>query len=261
MSAKRALYSLVQYVPDAGRAEAANAGVVLYVPETKQLVMQLSPTFARVKTFFKLNEAQHQRLKSAAKALDSRLVIARSEFSGEPDFTRFIAARADTLLLTPLRLMLVADVASELNDLYAELVGDQEAVPRTKRKPALPSRLGELFARLQREGKASRPHRIVVPHARKKFHVDATFDNGVRNYIRAEPLAEARLTELGFHGQLISAHPIDDRKGQLVIVAATAETDLRLETRFAETLADFKTRFVPFREADKFAEEVERDAH
>lgn len=261
MSAKRALYSLVQYVPDPGRAEAANAGVVLFVPETKQLEVSLSPTFKRVKAFFKLNESQYQRLKSAAKALDSRLVIARNEFGSEADFAHFIAARADALRLTALRPMLVADVGSELNDLYAELVSDREAAPRTKRKPVLPSRLVELFARLQREGKASRPHRIAVPHARKKFHVDATFDNGVRNYIRAEPLVESRLADLGFHGQLISKHPIDDYEGRLVVVAATPETDLRLELRFAETLADFHTRFVPFRDADRFAEEVERDAH
>jgi hypothetical protein len=32
MSTARALYSVVQYVPDSGRAEGANAGVVLYVP-------------------------------------------------------------------------------------------------------------------------------------------------------------------------------------------------------------------------------------
>ena len=41
MSRIRALYSVIQYLPDAGRAEAANAGVVLYVPSTRAILIQL----------------------------------------------------------------------------------------------------------------------------------------------------------------------------------------------------------------------------
>jgi len=261
MSAKRAFYSLVQYVPDASRAEAANAGVVLYVPETKQLEVRLSPTLARVERFFKLDKQDIRRVMSAAKALEHRLGLARTEFDGEADFARFVDARADALRLSIPRLMLVTDAVRESHELYEELVGDRETVRRVKVKPALPSRLEEVFARLQREGKASCPHRIVVPHAGKRFHVDATFDNGVRNYVRAEPLVESRLAELGFHGQLISRHRIDEHEGRLVVVATTPDSDSRLEIRFADALAACHTRFVSFQEVEAFAQEVERDAH
>lgn len=262
MSAKRAFYSLVQYVPDASRAEAANAGVVLYVPETKQLEVRLSPTLARVERFFKLDKQDIRRVMSTAKALEHRLGLARTEFDGEADFARFVDARADALRLSIPRLMLVTDAVRESHELYEELVGDRETVRRVKVKPALPSRLEEVFARLTSDGKAWRPEPLVVPLAKKKFPVHAAFENGVLNYVRAEAVeTDDHLQSLGFHGQLIHLHKIDDRVGKLVVVSATPVADPRLETRFRETLQDFGTRFVSFQEVEAFAQEVERDAH
>lgn len=261
MTAKRALYSLVQYVPDPGRAEAANAGVVLFVPETKQLEVRLSPTFKRVKRVFDLDPKQLGRVRSAAKALEHRLESARGEFAGEADFAHFVAARADALKLSTPRLMLVTDATRELHELYVELAGDQEKRTNPKVETGLPVRLEAVFARLTSAGKAWRPEPLAVPLVKKKFPVHAAFDNGVRNYVRAEPVSEDRLQQLGFCGQLIHRHKIDDREGTLVIVSSSPDADNGVESRFAETLADFHTRFVPFRDVDRFAEEVERDAH
>jgi hypothetical protein len=51
MSAEKGFYSIIQYCPDLWRGEAANVGVVLFQPESRQMSVKLSDTLARVKHF------------------------------------------------------------------------------------------------------------------------------------------------------------------------------------------------------------------
>lgn len=262
MTAKRALYSLVQYLPDVSRGEVANVGVALYVPETGQVRVQTSDSFLRVRKFFRPDERTMRRIESGVQALKHRLTRAE-RFESEVEFERFITARADAVRLSLPRLVLVSDADRELSELFAELVGDTERVRR--RRPVLPRPVEEVFRRLRPQGKVWHPRSIMVPTVGKRFAVAAAFQNGVTNYVRPESLADgnpqSKLPELGFHGELIYRHPIGDKAGKLVVMSAVEGADPEVKQKFRRTLEEFHVRFVPYREADRFAEEVEQTAH
>jgi hypothetical protein len=267
MTPIRAFYSLVQYVPDSGRAEGANAGVALFVPSAKWIDIRSSQTLERVRKFFAPGRPQLQRIELALEALKNRIALARDEFKDESDFAHFIAARADAVRLSAPRLIMVSDPSNDLNSLFNELVGDHDAVQRNTRNIAsLPPRLAEVFGRLVVEKRAWRPRSIIVPTIRRRFPVSMAYQNGVINYVRAESLArggglESRLERLGFNGQLIHQHKIDDMPGKLIVLSSDRSADPEMERWFQTALEEFSVRFVPSNKADEFAAEVEQTAH
>src|SRR5262245_29468598 len=111
----RAYYSVVQYVPDPGRAEAANDGVVLLVPSEDRIEIRTSPTLARIRQFFAPGKQQLKRIELALEALKNRLSLARGEFKDDAEFARFVAARADSVRLTTPRLVVTGQPLNELN--------------------------------------------------------------------------------------------------------------------------------------------------
>jgi hypothetical protein len=127
MPGTRALYSLLQYVPDSARAEGANVGVVLFVPETGSVAVRTTPTLARVKKFFSPDKVALKRIELALQSAEHRLRLAQGEFKSEDDFARFVAARADAVRLTPPRLTIIYDASNWLDDLYEELVGEADS--------------------------------------------------------------------------------------------------------------------------------------
>lgn len=264
ISSTRAFYSVVQYVPDDSRSEAANVGAVLYVPSRCWLEVRVSPSLERVRQFFRPGRAELRRIEISLEAFKHRMEIARREFVEETDLAQFAAARADTVRLSPPRLVMVQEPLSDLEALYAELVGDRERA--AAHAPVLPPRVAEAFGRLEAQQKAWRPGRITLPTTHRPFEVPIAFENGRVNYVRPESLApggrlDDRMARLGFSGQLIFRHLIDDKPGQLVVLSADPDADEATENRFAEALREFDVRFVPHELADEYAEEVERTAH
>ena len=263
MPTTRAAYSVVQYVPDPGRAEAANAGVVLFVPQANWLRLKPSPTLERVKGFFHPKPADLKRIASALEGLRYRLEVAE-KLATEHDLARFASSRPDAVGLTPPRLVMVDDPATKLDALYAELVGDPDLKAGVPTRRPVPSRLADAFNRLEMVGKLWHPGPIAVPAVRRKFPVDAAYQNGVTNYIRSESLAVGKwadkLEKLGFNGRFIAERPIEGHKGKLVVVSSdprgeNAENDSR------EALEACGVRFVPFAEVADYAAEVEATAH
>lgn len=138
MSHTRAFYSIIQYIPDTGRAEVANVGVLLLVPgaslaEPAEVKLQSGSTLCgeyvfvrtsdnlqRVSQFFAPNDDQLQRIRLAIGGLVSRLSV--ENFTSEEELTRFAAASADFIRLTPPKLALVSDPLLTLNELFDELV-------------------------------------------------------------------------------------------------------------------------------------------
>jgi hypothetical protein len=263
----RTVYSVVQYVPDPFRGEGANVGVLVFVPGTRTLRLEASPSLATVKKFFNPTKADLERVASAVDALKHRLRLAEvgGEFADEDELARFAAARADAVQLTPPRPTAGGDPAAVARRLYAKLVGDPELkAPSARAGRSLPSRLAEVFGRLEGAGKVWRPDPITVPTFRRPFKVDAAYENGAVNFVRSESLAvrdwEDKLEKLGFNGKLIAEHGIDGDKAKLVVVSAVPKAG-KAEARSRDVLSEFGVRFVSFAEADAFAAEVEREAH
>lgn len=265
----RALYSVLQFIPDGGRAEAANAGALLFVPSIRWLELRTSPTLERVRQFFSPDRAQRRRIEIALESFRHRIELARSEFVTEADLEQFAAASANTLRLTAPRVVIVEEPASALDELYMELVGDLDRSASTAadtRGQSLPPAVAEVFGRLEAQQKVWRPGSIVLPTINRKFDVPIAYENGRVNYVRPESLAprqklDDKLAKLGFNGQLIYQHAINERQGQLVVLSTDPQAAPGAEDRFAQTLQEFHVRFVPYGQAEAFAAEVERAAH
>jgi hypothetical protein len=266
MQRTRAMYSMVQYVPDGARAEGANAGIVIFVPESGRIEVRTSQSLARIKKFFSPDKAEFEWIELAVKSLKHRLEKAQGEFKSEEEFTQFVASRADAVRLTTPRLVVLTELESKLDELYGELVGDEAARVRAAKGVSLPSSVAETFGRLQAAGKVWRPGRIAVPETNRKIEIPLAYRNGRVNYVLPQSLArsvrpEDRLPKLGFHGLLIHQHKIDDEASHLIVLSADAKADLEAEKHYAEVLDDFHVDFVPFNQAEVFAAEVEKTAH
>lgn len=267
MSPTRAFYSVVQYVPDDSRAEGANVGVVLFVPSRRWIEARVSPSLERVRQFFHPGRQALRRIELALEAFKHRMEIARGDFAEESDLAQFAAARADAVRLSTPRLLMVEEPLSELDLLYAELVGDRErALAAAMHAQMLPPHVAEVFGRLEAQRRVWRPGRITLPTVCRPFDVPIAFQNGRVNYVRPESLAaggklDDRMAKLGFNGQLIYRHAIDGKQGQLVVLSADPSADPSTEQRFARALDEFSVRFVSHSQSSAFAEEVERTAH
>lgn len=267
MTRTRALYCVVQYVPHAGRSEAANVGVVIFVPETNRLEVRTTNSLERVKQFFKPKKEEQRRIELAIEAFRNRLETSQGEFGSAEEFNRFVAARADSVRMTTPRIVILNEGESKLDELYHELVDDGIADHRRGKKvPEFPEAVSVIFDRLRAAQKMWKPGQIVVPEIGHKLKVPLAYQNGRVNFILPQSLSaddkpDASLQKLGFDGLLIHRHKINDLDSKLVVVSSSDQAEPAAERRYQEVLPDFDVRFVPFREAENFARDVEREAH
>ncbi|HLK59726.1 MAG TPA: DUF3037 domain-containing protein [Chthonomonadaceae bacterium] len=145
MAGLRGYYSIIQYCPDAARAEVANVGVVLFCPECKFLDARVSERNDRIARFFGRRSFDPEQVNNAKQALVNRLRVERDYFLTPEDLTHFAQTRANEIVLTLPRPMQVEDPVSDLNALFLELVNDRQAQTPSLRKleeiKAKPSKL------------------------------------------------------------------------------------------------------------------------
>jgi len=257
----------VQYVPDGGRSEAANAGVVVFLPETGQISVRTTTTLTRVKKFFAPSKKDLRRIELALAAFRHRLETAQGEFATEDDFRTFVASRADAVRMTSPRLIVLTDITAKLDELYIDLVGDEETeLSRIRKGTHFPLPVAEIFAQLEAAGKVWRPRKIIVPETKRELDISLAYKNGKVNYVEPFSLAlsdrpESRLTKLGFNGRLIHQHKINNEDCQLVVVSSNENASEAMERRFTDVLDDFQVRFVQYAQTLAFAQEVEKTAH
>src|SRR5579872_5748385 len=112
-----AYYSVIQYCPDRSRAEAANVGVLLYVPGRGYLKARLSAGNDRVRRFFEGTDVES--INASKKSFQARIQRASDEITSVSDLEHFIASRANDFLLTAPRPMRVStDFDGELGVLF-----------------------------------------------------------------------------------------------------------------------------------------------
>jgi hypothetical protein len=262
--ASRGLYSLIQFVPDTGRAEAANIGVVLFLPSQNSFDFCISESLTRVRKFFAPGRAELEEIQIALNALRKRLEV--SQFTGQEDFEHFIAARADVVRLTKPRVATVIDPKHDVKVLYQELVRDHSENRRSPVKPTIPDSLRRVLDSLKPSGKVWEPGKIKIPTIDRKLEISMAYVNGVVNYVRAEQIIkgaklETKLERLGFDGQLIHTYPVKGQASRLVVLSSDSRAEPKSESKCESVLANFHVRFVPFNKAAEFAHEVEATAH
>jgi len=114
-------YSVIQYIPDWGRMETVNVGVVLFVPDENACgvkVIQEGQEYARVERFF--GTAAEDYVKSFVSSFANKVTKNSSTLEELKDF---IDRQANSLKMTELRSMaLRCPLAKAVEQLFQDLV-------------------------------------------------------------------------------------------------------------------------------------------
>jgi hypothetical protein len=120
-----AYYSIIQYIPDIERSEAANIGVVLFSPDGGGLYAKLDESNERVLRFFGADkdiDLDVRRLTAIKIAFQERIAFEGSRIATVEGFRQFIGSRGNNMLLTEARSIKVVDREEELEYLFKRLV-------------------------------------------------------------------------------------------------------------------------------------------
>lgn len=261
---------MVQYCPDAFRAEAVNVGLVLLRIEPHTLRVRFTNDYHRVKKLFGISRGDVKDLKLSVHGLGSRLEKSVEELKTEEDLAVFAAARGNALRLTAPRLAKLDDFESDFERLFAQLVEQNTTEHLAEASPAevLPPQLSVVFYRLQQAKKIWQPGTITVPVYNRKLDIPYAYKNGVVNLVKphvfaADRRAETQAAKLAVNGQLIERHPIDGERHKLIVVSTqeTAEQAKEITDHVEPMFKELGVRLIRPDDADAFAAEVEQTAH
>jgi hypothetical protein len=122
-------FSLVQFCPDIGRAEAANIGVLLFAPETRFLRVILCESNSHVRRFFGRTAPGEQHLEAMKRAFAAGLQSTGKDFRDVEDLRAFSQSLANNIILTsPRWVKILGGPEHTLTVLFTELVLDPESV-------------------------------------------------------------------------------------------------------------------------------------
>lgn len=126
---RTAYYSVIQYMPDLGRMEAVNLGVVVWWPVAIQCRSMWHINLRRCRRFFP--DADWHRVHIAAKSTVDRLREDSCRWTRLYEFEDFVNLLANDIQMTPPRPMILddEDVSGEMDRLFRALVAEPEAKP------------------------------------------------------------------------------------------------------------------------------------
>jgi hypothetical protein len=178
-------FSLIQFCPDASRAEAVNVGLVLFQVEPAATVVRVVDDVApAVKRLGRKDETT--TVLSIVRSMKNRIEV--EEFGSVDALEKFARSRGNQVQLTLPRPMTIDDLAADLDSMFDELVAvpGSTAEPTKERAPTL---LEKTFASL-----ASRlPDRVFVRpelHVRSlgiALHPNFAYRNGCLNVVEEMP--------------------------------------------------------------------------
>ncbi len=120
-------FSVIQFCPDPGRAEAINVGVFLYCPDKGFISTRMRPDNDRVRRLFGEEVILEWHLESIKNNIAYRLERNKEEFKTKGHVAHFIGNLANDIRMTELRSVRVKDPQETLALLYDELVADPKA--------------------------------------------------------------------------------------------------------------------------------------
>jgi hypothetical protein len=123
-------YSIVQFCPDAAKAEVANVGVIVFCPDVKFLEIRLVNGNDKLRTFFGSQSFDPNLIEGAKESLQERLIEEKGDFQTLDDLNTFINTRANDLRITAPRFLKTESPQIELDNLFNELVGGRSRKPK-----------------------------------------------------------------------------------------------------------------------------------
>lgn len=183
MKPSKGYYSVIQYVHDLTRAESANIGVLLFVPERGFLDVRLVHDNSRVRHVFGVAGDDLKRLNSFKSSFGERIKVEGYNIETVEQLNKFIDTRGNQIQLTEPRFAKVVECQKFLDDLFDKLV-DGSAEKKKRLKPfAKNIEHRFLTAGIQEKVQSNIP--IRVPVVDRDINVAFGFQNGSYNLMQA----------------------------------------------------------------------------
>lgn len=262
-------FSLVQYCPDRSRLEAANIGVLLFVPSPAFLDVRLASSNDRIRRFFQDEAGDLTQLNVMKRMLEHRVMDEAASIRTFEELQYFQTRFANELVFTPPRPIRVENPNVELTQLFEELVGGG----RVRRDVTMDTDVSVLLReRLETAEFANKVRRKTVTHVPvlgDEFEADYAFQNGRLNLVKAKEFTQSRMSDvmreamkLAVDGHLIYKHP-DPQNGeqQLFVVGAFGPAAREEQQRIAGMLEDHEVKLYVPETLDSLVERIRATAH
>ncbi len=247
MNAKKGYFCLIQYCPDMARLEAANVGVLLFSPDHGFIQAKVTPNINRIRRFFGADTGGYLHLSAMKEAIVNRVEIERAQFKTLHDLEQFVYTRANQVLLTPPKPILVSDPQADLNALFQELVADPVKALTIQAAIPLRKRLDDVLMEQSVKRFIRTKLKIELPSLKQTVTAPYGFNNGRMNLIRPIPFkhqveasVKTAACRYGVEGLTLFNHP-DPTFGQLqmIVVAdfssAPADSESMVRNIFHES--------------------------
>lgn len=275
MEPRKGHYSLIQYCPDRGRAEAVNVGLVLFVPAERRLEIRMATTAKRVQQVFGKSAVDSWWLRTVRESFERGILTEHraARFATVEDLDRYFTTLGNDIIATPARVTLVDDVSASLTRLFARFV---DSAPRGIEEAALPSvvmPLDSVFRRLRAQlVPVEFAQRYKVPGYPHDVQADYVYRNGDANLVRLLRIGDSptrafdQAVKLGGESNVVKRLlRVEDRASRLIIVAAPLRSGGEAsdtESKLAEFYRAFPDAgWISSDSIPEFAKRVEADAH
>lgn len=274
MDINKGFYSLVQFCPDRGRAEAVNIGVALFVPELQFLDVRSVESTGRIARVFGKGRVDRWWLSTARKSfvhgLKAEFRAGRLKTAGDLD--KYLSTLGNDIVPTQARPTSVGNPEEALALLFERLVEDCHDEVDASLPPVVRP-IEEVFDRLSARfvnvGRSRSYGLTGYPH---NIQADYVYWNGKANLIRLLKIRDSaakaidQAVKLGGESEIVERHlQVDGRPAKLVVVAApmlNSQAKVETESAFANLRMDFRAAdWIESREIPSLAARIERDAH
>lgn len=227
-------YTLVQYVHDRARREAANVGVILYTNGTVHT--KLATTTSRVKKFFG-RRIPASIIRSELLALESRLI--NEGFESKDQLKRFAQTRAGTIQLTDLRPMRVREPQNDLEKLFNELV--ETPATELAQEPDTTQKLAKLLTQRGVLESIKKDVVVEIPEFHQKVSVPFAYQNGRFNLIQPYGFKRRKAFDkacrLAVEGNHLFKNPHESLGEMQLVVVGELEEDQKSKNRVSNALS------------------------
>jgi len=268
-------YSLIQFCPDRGRAEAVNVGLVLFVPAERRLEVRMAQTTRRVQQIFGKGAIDPWWLKTVRESFERGLMTEHraGRFTSAEDLDRYFTTLGNDIIATPARPTQVDDARASLERLYARFVEAVTVGVEEMDIPTVVKPLDDMFRRLHdRLVPVQFAQRFTIPGYPHHVQADYVYPNGDANLVRLLRIGESPArafdlaVKLGGESVVVKKHlRVGDRCARLVVVAApllSGAKSTETESKLASLYGDFPdAQWVPSIRIPDFVQRVEADAH
>ncbi len=261
-------YSLIQYCPDASRAESANVGVLLSCPEMEFINVIIARRNDRVSRFFGRDSFSNNQLNAAKNAFKNRIDNFKTRFVELSDLNKFIETRANEITLTTARPVKVDNPEEKLNELFDELVGGRRIAAKKEREPDLFNELDVALKERDIKRRIKSHYTIQIRGFNYGVFADYSYRNGLLTVIKKHSFTSGRKKSLtdaksfAVDGDLLARYGSEtEGKGNLVVVGAFSNgARPAIEETVRPVFEEYKIRLITPNAIRRYLDEIRREA-